>query len=180
MKAKSRSDAERGRTAGLRDRLRQRPCSECGQLTGLSMAKASELPFFKYHPSPLSTGAIRELDAVCRCCDKARGFMYCGPVYCVEEVTDVCPWCIADGSAHAKWDAEFTDSAGVGGYGKWCGVPCEVVDEVAYRTPGFSTIQQARWWTHCGDAAEFLCVEDDRVQFRCRVCGKRGSYRDFD
>jgi uncharacterized protein CbrC (UPF0167 family) len=59
-------------------------------------------------------------------------------------------------------------------------VPADVVEEVAHRTPGFSTLQQARWWTHCGDAAAFLGVEEDRVRFRCRVCGKRASYRDFD
>jgi uncharacterized protein CbrC (UPF0167 family) len=144
------------------------------------MGKVSELPQFKYHPSPLSTGAIEDSDAVCECCGRARGFVYRGPVYCEAEVHDVCPWCIADGAAHAKWGAEFTDGAAVGGYGKWCGVPEEVRQEVARRTPGFSTIQEARWWTHCGDAAEFVGLDDDRVCFRCRVCGKRASYRDFD
>jgi uncharacterized protein CbrC (UPF0167 family) len=92
----------------------------------------------------------------------------------------VCPWCIADGSAHAKWDAEFTDRGAIGGMGHWCEVPQEVREEVAFRTPGISTIQEARWWTHCGDAAEFVGIDDDRVRFRCRVCGKRGSYRDYD
>jgi uncharacterized protein CbrC (UPF0167 family) len=147
---------------------------------GSRMAFVSELPVFKYHPSPLSTGSIESSDAVCACCGTARGFIYHGPVYAVEEITKVCPWCIVDGSAHEKWDAEFVDSAGVGGYGKWCEVPIEVIEEVAYRTPGLSAIQQERWWTHCGDAAEFLGIDDDRVRFRCRVCGKQGSYRDFD
>jgi hypothetical protein len=32
----------------------------------------------------------------------------------------------------------------------------QVIEEVAYGTPGFSGWQQERWWTHCGDAAEFL------------------------
>ena len=142
------------------------------------MARVSGLPQFKYHPSPLSTGAIEDSDAVCDCCGRARGFIYRGPIYCVSRVEGVCPWCIADGSAHLKWDAAFTDSAAIGGYGRWCEVPREVWEEVAYRTPGLSTIQQARWYTHCGDAAEFLGVEEDRVRFRCRICGKRGSYLD--
>ena len=144
------------------------------------MAKVSDLPRFKYHPSPLSTGAIEDSPAVCECCGQARGFIYRGPIYCRAEVENVCPWCIADGAAHAEWDAEFTDFSAVGGYGKWCDVPDEIREEVAHRTPGFSTIQEARWWTHCGDAAEFVGLDDDRVRFRCRVCGRRASYRDLD
>ena len=32
----------------------------------------------------------------------------------------------------------------------------EVAAVVSRRTPGFSGWQQERWWTHCGDAAQFL------------------------
>jgi uncharacterized protein CbrC (UPF0167 family) len=63
-----------------------------------------------------------------------------------------CPWCIADGTAASKFDAEFTD---VG----W-NVPPEVSesirDEVAHRTPGFQAWQQDHWLYHCGDACAFL------------------------
>jgi hypothetical protein len=31
-----------------------------------------------------------------------------------------------------------------------------VIDEVARRTPGFMGWQQEQWWTHCGDAGQFL------------------------
>ena len=31
-----------------------------------------------------------------------------------------------------------------------------VIEEVAHRTPGFSGWQQEQWWTHCGDAAQFI------------------------
>jgi uncharacterized protein len=37
-------------------------------------------------------------------------------------------------------------------------VPAAVVEEVAYRTPCFSGWQQEPWFTHCGDAAEFLGI----------------------
>jgi uncharacterized protein CbrC (UPF0167 family) len=114
------------------------------------------LPQFKYHPDPLATGSVERSDATCVCCGQKRGFIYTGPVYAEEELYDrICPWCIADGSAQAKLGAEFTDAAGVGGC-PWDEVPGEVVAEVAYRTPGFCGWQQERWWTHCGDAAEFL------------------------
>jgi uncharacterized protein CbrC (UPF0167 family) len=80
-----------------------------------------------------------------------------GPVYAEEELGDsLCPWCISDGSAHAKFGASFTDEAGVGGYGEWDHVAETAVAEVAYRTPGFAGWQQERWWTHCGEPAAFV------------------------
>ncbi len=115
------------------------------------------LPEFKYHPDPVATGSVKQSDKVCECCRQARGYIYEGPVYCRAEVKAVCPWCIADGSTHEKFDADFTDLASVGGCKRgWDDVPREVAEEVAYRTPGFVTWQEAEWWSHCGDAAEFL------------------------
>jgi uncharacterized protein CbrC (UPF0167 family) len=117
------------------------------------------LPSFKYHPNPVETGSIEASENVCECCGQARGFIYTGSVYAVEELDDaICPWCIDDGTAHKKFAAQFVDSAGVGGYGEWEKVSDEIVGEVAYRTPGFSGWQQEMWFTHCADAAEFLGV----------------------
>lgn len=116
-----------------------------------------DLPKFKYHPDPIATGSVIESDAECMCCGQSRGFIYTGPVYAEEELDEaLCPWCIADGSAHEKFDASFTDEEGVGDYGSWEAVPEEIVEQVTYRTPGFSGWQQERWWTHCGDAAAFI------------------------
>jgi uncharacterized protein CbrC (UPF0167 family) len=118
------------------------------------------LPTFKYHSDPIATGSIIPSDSVCQCCGQNRGFIYVGPVYGVEAMglrDCLCPWCIANGSAHRKYGAEFTDAAAVGSRRRgWDEVPNEVVEEIAYRTPGFSGWQQERWWTHCGDAADFL------------------------
>jgi uncharacterized protein CbrC (UPF0167 family) len=115
------------------------------------------LPVFKYHPDPLGTGSVIKSEATCECCGQSRGYIYTGPVYSEEDYVDcICPWCIADGTAHEKLDASFTDEGGVGDYGSWSKVPKAVVEEIAYRTPGFSGWQQELWWTHCGDAAEFL------------------------
>jgi uncharacterized protein CbrC (UPF0167 family) len=115
------------------------------------------LPVFRYHPDPLRTGSVAPSSVECRGCGRARGFVYTGPVFAEEDLDDVlCPWCIADGTAARAFGAEFTDPAGVGDYGTWDAVPDDVVDEVARRTPGFSGWQQERWWTHCGDAAQFL------------------------
>ncbi len=113
-----------------------------------------QLPTFRYHPNPLATGSVIRSEAVCKVCGQARGFIYSGPVYAQQELIDcICPWCIADGSAHRKFDAEFTDSAGIGG---GADVPTAVIEEVACRTPGFDSWQSEQWFTHCGDAAAFL------------------------
>ncbi|PWT93126.1 MAG: hypothetical protein C5B55_05105 [Blastocatellia bacterium] len=116
-----------------------------------------DIPTFKYHPDPLATGSIERSEQTCLVCGQARGFIYTGAIYAEDDLDDsICPWCIADGTAHEKFNAEFVDAAGVGGYGLWEPVPDEIVAEVAYRTPGFTGWQQEKWFTHCGDAGQFL------------------------
>lgn len=118
------------------------------------------LPTFRYHPDPIATSSIEASDTECVVCKRARGYIYTGPVYSEEELDSlICPWCIADGTAHELFDVEFTDAASVGGeIGGWDEVPEAVVEEVAYRTPGFSGWQQEKWFTHCDDAGAFLGV----------------------
>ncbi|MDT8350969.1 CbrC family protein [Roseomonas mucosa] len=115
------------------------------------------LPSFPYHPDPLSTGAVIPSANACVCCHEPRGYVYAGPVYAEEEYGEqLCPWCIADGSASRELGVYFTDDLGVGGGGEWDQVPDDVVEAVTLRTPGFNGWQQERWWTHCADAAAFL------------------------
>jgi uncharacterized protein CbrC (UPF0167 family) len=111
-----------------------------------------ELPVFKYHRDPIQSGSIVESDRKCRSCLQARGYIYVGPVYSVEDLDDlICPWCIADGSAHLKFDAAFVDEAAFPD-----DVPAAVVEEVAWRTPGYNVWQSERWFVCCNDAVTFL------------------------
>jgi uncharacterized protein len=114
-----------------------------------------DLPRFKYHAAPLNTGSVTPSERICEVCGGARGFAYQGTPYGMDDLKTICPWCIADGSAHEKFGLEFTDRQSIGG-GEWESISREIADEVAFRTPGFSGWQQERWFTHCGDAAEFL------------------------
>ena len=108
------------------------------------------LPHFIYHPDPLATGSVEKSDEACVVCGLARGYIYVGPVYAVEEYIDeVCPWCIADGTAHAQLDAHFTDSL-------QGDVPSSIKEIVAFRTPGYNSWQAEQWFTHCNAAAAFL------------------------
>ena len=121
---------------------------------------AVALPEFRYHPDPLRTGSITPSSVECRACKKSRGWIYVGPTYCEDELDEqLCPWCIADGSAHLLFGVEFVDPPGVGGYGDWPSPPKAVVEEICFRTPSFNGWQQERWFTHCEDAGVFLgCV----------------------
>ncbi len=92
----------------------------------------TDLPTFPYHPEPITTGFVERSETECLACGKPRGLIYTGPFYAVEELVEViCPWCIADGTAAAKFDAEFTDV----GWGVPDGVPAEVTEAIAKRTP---------------------------------------------
>ena len=111
-----------------------------------------DLPKFKYHPDPIASGSVVKSDKVCACCNAAKGYFYQGSVYSEEDDFEdaLCPWCIADGSAHEKCDVSFNDAEGL-----FDQVSPEAADEVEFRTPGFSGWQQEHWVACCGDAAAF-------------------------
>ena len=79
------------------------------------------LPTFRYHPDPIATGSVKQSDKECRSCGQARGYIYTASVYAQDDLDEqICPWCIADGSAAEKFDATFSDanplaSAGISG-----------------------------------------------------------------
>ena len=145
-------------------------------------------------------------DEACERCGRDRGYVYRGPVYAVDEIEFVCPWCIADGSAAVEFDADFTTVDGAPS-----GMDASITDEIVHRTPGFAGWQQERWLFHCNDGAEFLGRagwsevsaapgaldsirndgwSDDVLQylhpegdlaaylFRCRHCGEFLAYAD--
>lgn len=82
-----------------------------------------------------------------------RGYIYVGPVYTERDGLDgsICPWCIADGSAAAKFDAVFVDVHVVADL-----VPKAVQQELERRTPGYQSLQESEWRACCGDAAAFI------------------------
>jgi len=110
------------------------------------------LPVFKYHRDPVHSGSVLKSNNRCRCCGISRGYVYAGPVYAVEALDEsICPWCIAEGSAHTKFDVTFIDEAALPD-----GLPDAVIEEVAWRTPGYSAWQSERWFSCCNDAMTFL------------------------
>ena len=113
------------------------------------------LPFFRYHPNPVETGAFKESadGVVCDCCGKTTHiFYYKGPFFSEKDMDYLCPSCIASGEAARKFDGEFQDE-----YSLDDGVDDpEKLDELIHRTPGYSGWQQEYWRAHCGDYCAFL------------------------
>lgn len=117
---------------------------------------AEALPAFPYHLDPVATGAIERLPGTCRCCGQARGWLLSTTPYAVEDLREaLCPWCVADGSAAARFDASFNDLSDSEVPPE---VPAEVVVEIEQRTPGFAAWQPEQWRFHCGDGAAFVAA----------------------
>jgi uncharacterized protein CbrC (UPF0167 family) len=124
-----------------------------------------DLPHFRYHPDPIATGSIVASKATCRRCGQTRGYVYAASVYAEEDLSDaLCPWCIADGSAHREFDATFVDSEAFAG-----GTPESAIAEIAERTPGYSAWQTEQWPVCCNDATSFLGpigIDELRARYR--------------
>jgi uncharacterized protein CbrC (UPF0167 family) len=110
---------------------------------------ASAPPSFTYYEDPYSDGTIERSDVECSGCGRRRGLIATCLAYGadVPDEARFCPWCIADGTAHAKFGASFNqvnvDAAR------------EAREEVEFRTPGFLTWQDWEWPTHCGDVGVY-------------------------
>lgn len=118
-----------------------------------------ELPHFRYHPDPIKTGSVKVSARECIVCGETRGYIYSSHAYSrpYREYTEcICPWCIADGSAHRKLRVRFCQPRDFGMGGLDVEVPISVVREIVCCTPGFSGWQQEHWLTHCCDAMAFL------------------------
>lgn len=131
-----------------------RPLTDSEQALEQEKLKSLDLPFFKYHPNPLATGAFTQAQyaVVCDCCGCSTHIYYDGPFYSIEDIKYLCPNCIASGAAAKKFDGDFQDDC--------CLEPkvldAEKIDELIHRTPGYSGWQQEYWRSHCGDFCAFI------------------------
>ena len=112
---------------------------------------STPLPHFRFHPDPLQSGCITDADLVCGVCDRARGYIYAGNCYVEEEFEgDVCPWCIADGSAHRRFGMTFHE------FTLKPGTDLAIVDEIEERTPGLASFHPVEWPWCCGLPMAYL------------------------
>lgn len=111
------------------------------------------LPFFRYHPNPLETGAFKIVKegVRCDCCGKITQVYYQNPFYAVEDIDALCPACIASGKAAEKFDGSFQDDCSLDEVSDG-----EKLVELVTRTPGYCGWQQEYWRAHCDDYCAFL------------------------
>jgi uncharacterized protein CbrC (UPF0167 family) len=139
------------------------------------------LPSFPYHRDPVASGSIKQSESECQCCGVKSGVIYSGVIYASSSVKNICPWCIADGSAEKKLDACFFDAQFCDEAGEEVIMPASVHREVFFRTIGFSTWNPIGWWVHCGRPAEFVCRREPYdLVFECRSCHKQHVIQDLD
>ena len=146
------------------------------------MLAEEPLPHFRYHPDPIATGMLvaRE-DFVCPVCRRIRAYAYVGPYisdnYGFENGEEICPWCIADGSAARTLNATFTGARYLSGQA-YAQMSLEARTELEQRTPSFHCLQQERWLDHHGEAAAYIGEVDferylrlpPAAQFAVRDC----------
>ena len=97
-----------------------------------------ELPIFPYHRDPIDSGSVYKSDELCECCNKNRGVLYKGVTYSRNKPKNLCPWCIADGSALKKYDASFFDADFVDDNRNHIELPDKLYTEVFGKTIGFA------------------------------------------
>jgi uncharacterized protein CbrC (UPF0167 family) len=116
-------------------------------------------PTFFYNPNAYALGIIEQQAITCECCGKARAFRYAGNLYAEADVEQLCPWCIAEGSAAKKYEGSFvSDFEGLnpGPAGLGPSMSEASMEQVSGYTPGYASWQGDVWLGHCGEACIFL------------------------
>lgn len=114
---------------------------------------ADGFPSFTYN-SVAKEECFETSEESCSCCKQKRGYIYNGPIYGAFEDDEpvICAWCITDGSACDKLDVELISGDYI------VGDDSDVAFNKEFKrcTPSFVAWQQDKWFTHCGDAAEYF------------------------
>ena len=144
---------------------------------------SQSLPHFIYHPDPLSTGAFVEGEAkLCPSCGKESTIYYNLMPYCIDNIKNLCPFCIANGLAAKKFDAEFVQDA------EWQGELDSEKNQLLYcQTPGYSSWQGENWLSCCQDYCAYLGTVGTRELKAMGIAEQvladyeeRGEYQDIE
>ena len=158
-----------------------RPLTEKEESKRQELSKS--LPHFIYHPDPLATGAFVEGEAkVCPSCGKESNVYYDLIPYCIDNIENLCPFCIANGLAAEKFDAEFVQDA------EWSGQTNPEKDKLLFcQTPGYSSWQGENWLSCCQDYCAYLGIVGTRELKAMGIAEQvladyeeRGEYQDIE
>lgn len=108
------------------------------------------LPDFPYYADPLTDGCFEERAITCEVCGQHRKWAYIGGMYAENDPESICPWCVADGSAAAKFNGMFQDASFSN-----TATP-ESVNAVLTRTPTVAFWNPIHWPDHCGECCTYV------------------------
>lgn len=133
-----------------------------------------DLPHFLLHPNAYRLNLFAAEAGVCEVCEQPRDYKYTGVFYSQDEVDYICPWCVADGSAAAKYSGQFNDAMGIEGteFGAedadgevkvtWTLSEADI-KQVCQHTPAYSSWQQGQWLVCCGKPCAFIAYADSAM-----------------
>jgi uncharacterized protein CbrC (UPF0167 family) len=115
-----------------------------------------EMPTFKYVRNPIENQIFSEAEEgeiiLCDSCGKQTHY-YETVMYCEAEVDAICPECIANGAAAAKFEGTFIETADEAR----AAVPDPAKQqELLERTPGLNSWNPLIWLAHCDDYCAFV------------------------
>ncbi|MDO5690702.1 MAG: CbrC family protein [Tissierellia bacterium] len=111
----------------------------------------SQLPYFRYHPDPLATGAFELGLKTCPCCERESNVFYVLQPHSQKGLENICPECIATGQAAEKYRVSFIEDAEM-----LDPENREKTEELFSRTPGYLNWQGEYWLTCCNDYCAYL------------------------
>ena len=132
------------------------------------------LPHFPLYPNAYRLQMFEEVAGVCDVCETPRHYRYTGLFYSQEEVGYICPWCVANGAAAAKFSGRFNDEMGIEGteFGAenadgavsvtWT-ISDADISLVSRHTPAYQTWQQGKWLVCCGKPCVFVDYADSAM-----------------
>ena len=133
-----------------------------------------DLPHFPLHPNVYRLNLFAEQAGVCEVCEQPRHYQYTGVFYSQDEVDNICPWCVADGSAADKFAGSFNDAMGIEGteFGEedadgevkvtWTLAEADIT-QLCKHTPAYSSWQQGQWLVCCAKPCAFIAYADSAM-----------------
>ncbi len=126
------------------------------------------------HPNAYRLQVFEEVAGVCDVCEIPRQYRYTGLFYSQAEVNYICPWCVANGDAAAKFSGRFNDEMGIEGTDlgaenadgvvnvTWAISDADIT-QVCEQTPSYQSWQQAKWLVCCGKPCVFIDHADSAM-----------------
>ncbi|WP_068504812.1 CbrC family protein [Paenibacillus kribbensis] len=135
-----------------------------------------KVPFFRLQPNAYDNGIFERVSMkICPICKQETEYIYAGPFYSIEDVHEMCPWCIHNGTAATKYKGVFQAAVEYNGgllsityddqnedfmyfldYEEIPKINDKELDELLFRTPGYVSWQESQWLSKDNELYAFI------------------------